>query len=250
MFALSGRTAIVTGSTKGIGRAIAEGFARAGASVVIVSRNQADCDAVAASLRELGADSVGVAADVTKLGDIETITRTALHRFGKIDILVNNAGGAITKRAVDITEEDWDRVVDLDLKSVFFCSQIVGRDMIRQNRGKIINIASVLGLVGEKLVLPYCAAKGGVIQMTRALALEWAKHNIQVNAVCPGYVLTAINAAEFENPKVFQHIVSKIPAGRLGETRDMVGAAIYLAASESDYMTGQVMTVDGGWTAQ
>lgn len=250
MFALHGKTAIVTGSTKGIGRAIAEGLAWAGANLVIVSRNQADCDAVAAAIRGTGADAVGVAADVTKLADIEKLTRAALDRFGKIDVLVNNAGGATTKKAVDITEEDWDRVVDLDLKSVFFCSQAVGREMIRQGGGKVINIASVLGLVGAKLVLPYCAAKGGVIQMTRALALEWAKHNIQVNAVCPGYVLTEINAAEFKNEKIYQHIVSKIPVGRLGQTKDMVGAAVFLAAGESDYMTGQVITIDGGWAAQ
>jgi NAD(P)-dependent dehydrogenase (short-subunit alcohol dehydrogenase family) len=250
MFELKGKSAIVTGSTKGIGRAIAEGLAGAGADVVIVSRNQADCDTVAAAIRGMGSDALGGAADVTRPGDIERLVRAALERFGKIDVLVNNAGGAITKKAVDITEEDWDRVVDLDLKSVFFCSQAVGREMIRRSGGKIINIASILGLVGEKMVLPYCAAKGGVIQMTRALALEWAKHNIQVNAVCPGYVVTAINAAEFSNEKVYRHIVDKIPAGRLGETRDMVGAVIFLAAGASDFMTGQTITVDGGWTAQ
>lgn len=247
---LANKVVIVTGSTKGIGNAIAIAMAQAGADIVVVSRNQTDCNQVAWQIRELGRRAIGIAADVTKNGDIQNLLDKTIEYFGQVDILVNNAGSAITKKAEDITEAEWDQVVNLDLKSVFFCSQIIGRKMIEQKRGKIINIASVLGLVGEKMVSPYCAAKGGVIQLTRALALEWARYNIQVNALCPGYVLTAINASEFSNEKIYNYIVRKIPQGKLGAVSDMTGAAIFLASNAANYMTGQHLTVDGGWTAQ
>jgi len=247
---LDNKVAIVTGATKGIGNAIALAMAKAGADIVVVSRNQKDCDDIALKIREMGRRSIGIATDVTKNEQIQDLVKRTIEQFGEINILVNNAGGALTKKAEDITAEEWDKVINLDLKSVFFCSQIVGRKMIDQKNGKIINIASILGLVGGKMVLPYCAAKGGVIQLTRSLALEWARHNIQVNALCPGYVLTALNANEFSNEKVYKHIVSKIPLGKLGAVSDITGAAIFLASEASNYMTGQYLTIDGGWTAQ
>ena len=141
-------------------------------------------------------------------------------------------------------------MLDLDLKSVFFCSQRAGRRMIQQQRGKIINTASIMGQVGQKLTLTYCAAKAGVVGLTRALALEWARHNIQVNALCPGIVLTSINENAMKDEKIFNATLRKIPAGRLGQVSDMVGAVLFLASEASDYMTGQTLTVDGGWTAQ
>lgn len=247
---LKEKVAVITGSTRGIGCGIAKAMVAEGAKVVIVSRNQQDCDKVVNEIIQSGGTALGIAADITRKSDIDNLVSRILSSFGQIDILVNNAGTAVTKKAEELTEEDWDKVLNLDLKSAFFCSQAVGKVMIKQRAGKIINIASMLGLVGEKMVLPYCVAKGGLIQMTRALALEWAKHNLQVNALCPGYVLTDINAAELQKEKNFNYITGKTPAGRLGTVDDIVGAAVFLASTSSDFMTGQTMAIDGGWTAQ
>lgn len=249
-FDLTGKVAIVTGATRGIGRGLAEGLAQAGANIVLVSRNGAECEQAAAEIAALGVKTLAAPADLTKLADIQQLVAKTLEVFPVIDILVNNAGNALTRRAEEVTEEDWDHVVNLDLKGVFFCCQAVGREMIKQNHGKIINVSSILGLVGEKMVSPYCAAKGGVIQMTKALALEWARYHIQVNALCPGYVETAINAEELKNEKVRHYLVGKTAAKRLGNVADMQGAVVYLASAAANYMTGQVMTVDGGWSAQ
>lgn len=247
---LRGRVALVTGSTKGIGRGIIEGLAQAGADVVVVSRNQEDCNRVAEEIRGHGRKALPVATDVTNLQAIENLVKKMVEYYGQIDILVNNAGSAITKKAEDLTEADWDRVLNVDLKGVFFCAQAVGRQMIAQKSGKIINVASILGLVGDRQVLPYAVAKGGVIQMTKVLALEWAKHNIQVNALCPGYVITPMNEADLKNEKIFNHVTKKIAQRRLGEISDMIGAAVFMASAASDYMTGQSLVVDGGWTAE
>lgn len=248
---LIGKTAIVTGSTKGIGRGLAEALASEGANIVVVSRNQADCEAVAAELDAAhGVETLAHSADVTDMAKIEGLTAAVKSRFGRIDILVNNAGSAITKRAEEITEADWDRVLNVDLKAVFFLAQAVGRVMIEQKAGKIINIASILGLVADKQVLPYCVAKGGVLQMTRALALEWARHNIQVNAICPGYVITPMNEADLSNEKISGHILKKIAMRRFGKVEDMTAACVLLASNASDYMTGQQIVIDGGWTCE
>lgn len=247
---LKGKIALVTGSTKGIGRGIADGLAKAGAKVVVVSRNQEQCDQVAQEIRNSGGDALAVAVDLTDLAAIEALVEKAVLHYGRIDILVNNAGAALTKKAEDISEADWDQILNIDLKAVFFCAQAVGRKMIEQKNGKIINVSSIFGLVGDRQVLPYCVAKGGVIQMTKALALEWARHNIQVNALCPGYVITPMNKAALEDEKILNHITRKIPMRRLGEVDEMVGAVLYMASSVSSYMTGQSMVVDGGWTAE
>ena len=246
---LEGKTAIITGSTKGIGYGIAKRYAEEGANVVVVSRRQDDCDRVAAELAQLGVRTLGCAADVTNLEAIRAMVDKATATFGKIDILVNNAGGAITKKAEDLTEQDWDRVVDLDLKAVFFCAQAVGLKMIAQQSGKIINMASILGFFGEKQVLPYGVAKAGVILMTKTLALEWARYNIQVNALCPGYVVTPMNEADLADEKIYNHIVKNVPMRRIGQVEDMTGFCVYLASDESSYVTGQALCIDGGRTA-
>lgn len=247
---LDGKVAIVTGATRGIGYGLATTLAQAGANIVVVSRNKADCERVAGEIAGYGVGALAVPADLTSLAAVENMVAETVTTFGRVDVLVNNAGNALTKRAEDITEADWDRVLNLDLKSVFFTCQAAGKYMIKERRGKIINVASVLGLVGEKMVAPYCAAKGGVVQLTRALALEWARYNIQVNALCPGYVETAINAAELQDEKIRRYIVGKTAVGRLGQAGDMAGAVVFMASDASDYMTGQTLTVDGGWTAQ
>lgn len=246
---LKNRVALITGSTKGIGRGILDGFSLAGAKIVVTSRSQSDCDQVAKNVIHQGGEVLAVAADLSKVKNIEVLIERVIEHFGRIDILVNNAGTSLTKKAEDLLENDWDRILDIDLKSAFFCSQAVGRHMINQKKGKIINIASMLGLVGSQQVLPYCVSKGGIIQMTRALALEWAKHNIQVNALCPGYVKTPMNESDLNDEKILSSIVRKIPMRRLGTVKDMIGAAVFMASDASDYMTGQVLVVDGGWTA-
>lgn len=248
---IKGKIAVVTGSTKGIGNGIAKAFAEAGANVVIVSRNRDDCERVAAEFKSTyGVETLGVSGDVTKMESIETIMNKTVEQFGRIDILVNNAGSAITKRAEHLTEADWDRVLNLDLKSVFFCSQAAGRIMMEQKSGKIISISSILGLVADKQVLPYAVSKGGVLQMTKALALEWAKHNIQVNAICPGYIKTEMNREDLESEKIGKHLLGKIAMRRFGEVHEIGDAAVFLASDASNYMTGQQIVIDGGWCAE
>lgn len=248
---VKGKICVVTGSTKGIGKGIAEALAENGGTVVICSRKQNECDAVAAEIREkYGVDAIGVSADITKTEAIENLFNTVMEKYGRVDVLVNNAGSAITKRAEDLTEEDFDHVLALDLRAVFFCSQAAGKIMIKQKSGKIISIASVLGVVADKQVLPYCVAKGGVLQMTRALALEWAKYNIQVNAICPGYVITEINRKELTDEKIGGGLLRKTAMRRFGEVEEIAGAAVYLASDASSYTTGEPIIVDGGWCAE
>jgi NAD(P)-dependent dehydrogenase (short-subunit alcohol dehydrogenase family) len=249
-FDLTGKTAIITGATKGLGYGMAQTLASAGADLVVVSRTEADCQAVAAEIRGMGRRAHAVPTDVTRPDQIQNLLNTAVAKFGRIDILVNNAGTAITKKAIKLTEEDWDRIMDVNLKGPFLLTQAVGRQMISQNSGKVINIASMFGLVGDINVLPYLCSKGGIIQMTRGLALEWARYNIQVNAVCPGYVKTALNTKVLETEKVFQYITEKTPMRRYGEIWEIAGIVQFLASSASDFITGAVIPVDGGWTAQ
>ncbi len=249
-FDLTGKVAIVTGSTKGLGHGMAVALANAGANIVIVSRTPAECDQVAKEIAALGVQTLSAPTDVSKPEGIQGLVDKAIAKFGKIDILVNNAGTAVTKPAETLTIEDWDRVVNVNLKGVFLMAQAVGREMIKQKSGKIINIASMFGLVGDKNVLPYLASKGGVIQLTRGLALEWTKYNIQVNSVAPGYVKTPINEKEFSDEKVYNYIIGKTPMRRLGAVEDIAGAVVYLASNASNYVTGSTITVDGGWTAQ
>lgn len=251
MAELQGKIAVVTGATKGIGRGIAFALAEHGANVVVVSRHLEECQKTAEEISAaFGVQTLPAAADVTRLDQIEALVDQVMERFGRVDILINNAGTAITKKAEDITEQDWDRVLNVDLKGVFFCAQAFGRKMIAQQYGKIVNIASILGLVGDKQVLPYCVAKGGVVQMTRALALEWAKYHITVNALCPGYVITPMNRKDLQNEKISAHILKKVPMRRFGEVENMTGACVFLASDDSCYMTGQTMVIDGGWTCE
>ena len=249
-FDLSGKVALVTGSTKGIGRGIALGLAKAGADIVVTSRHLDECEVVARIVERMGKRALPVSADVTDISSLKLMVEKVLSHFKSIDILVNNAGTSMTKRAEDITEEDWNKIINLDLKSVFFCSQLVGRHMIGRKQGKIINVASILGLIGDRQVLTYCVSKGGVIQMTKALALEWVRYNIQVNALCPGYIRTSMNDADLADERIYKHILGKIPMRRLALPEDLEGAAVFLSSAASDYMTGQALVVDGGWTAE
>ena len=246
---VTGKVAIVTGATRGIGQAIAQAYAAAGIKVAVVSRSAADCEQAARAINETGGAAMAAHCDVTQVAAFRQVVEQVVERWGRLDIMVNNAGTAITRKAIDLSEEEWDRVVDLDLLSVFFCAQSAARVMIPQQSGKIINVASILGLVGANGLIPYCAAKGGVVNLSRALASEWARYGIQVNSLCPGYVITDINREKLSDEKTQAALLAKTPAGRLGQVGDMTGAALFLASPASDYMTGQSLTVDGGWTA-
>ena len=246
---VTGKVAIVTGATRGIGQAIAQAYAAAGIKVAVVSRSAADCEQAARAINETGGAAMAAHCDVTQVAAFRQVVEQVVDRWGRLDIMVNNAGTAITRKAIDLSEEEWDRVVDLDLKSVFFCAQSAARVMIPQQSGKIINVASILGLVGANGLIPYCAAKGGVVNLSRALASEWARYGIQVNSLCPVYVITDINREKLSDEKTQAALLAKTPAGRLGQVGDMTGAALFLASPASDYMTGQSLTVDGGWTA-
>ena len=247
---LSGKTAFVTGSTKGIGYGLALALAGAGANIVVTSRHQDECERVCQVIGGLGVKALPVAFDVKDRISMEIAVGKVIKYFGSIDILINNAGTAVTKKAEDLSEEEWDLVVNTNLKGVFFCAQTVGRHMIERKEGKIINIASIFAMVGQWNILPYCVAKGGVIQMTKALALEWSRHNIQVNAICPGYVKTAMNSLVLEDERTYGSILQNIPQRRLGLPEDLAAAALFLASDGSNYMTGQSIIIDGGWTAK
>ncbi len=250
MFDLSGKVAIVTGATKGLGYGMALGLAEAGANVVVVSRHQDECEKVAEEIKEMGVDAFPMSCDVTRKESIDDLICAVVEKYGKIDVLVNNAGVAVTVPAENITEEEWDKVVNTNLRGVFFMAQAVGRQMIKQQGGSIINIASMFGLVGDKSILPYLASKGGVIQITKGLALEWAKYNIRVNSVAPGYVKTAINEKELETEAIKKKLISKTPMRRYGTKEEIASAVVYLASDEASYVTGAVLSVDGGWVAQ
>lgn len=248
-FDLEGKVALVTGATKGLGYGIAKALATAGANTIVVSRHQNDCERVAAELTELGRKSIPISADVKNVSSIEELVSKALKNFDSIDILVNNAGVAATTFPEDVTEEEWDHVLDINLKGAFFMSQHVGRQMIKQQRGKIINMGSVYSFIGDGGIVSYCASKGGLNVMTKSLALAWARHNINVNMIAPGYVKTEMNKEMLSQDKVFNSIVKNIPVRQLGEVDDITGAVVFLASDAANYMTGQTIVIDGGMTA-
>lgn len=251
-FRLDGRTAIVTGAGSGLGRAAAIALADAGADVVITELpgKEAAAEETAAAVRAAGRRALTFPLDVTQVASIQTFVGRVIEEWGRIDILVNNAGINIPRLAVDITEDEWDRVLDTDLKGVFFCSQAVGRHMIeRGGGGKIINVSSQMGVVGYRYRAHYCSAKAGVINLTRVLAFEWADYQINVNAVAPTFVETPLTAPMFEDPSFRQEVLSRIPLGRLGTPVDVAGAIVYLASPAADFITGHALLIDGGWTA-
>lgn len=248
---VAGRTALVTGAGSGLGRCIALALAEAGADVAMteLSNRIENAQAVAASIRSMGRKAFTVKLDVTSVKSIQRAVARVLEQFSRIDILVNNAGINIPKQALEVTEEDWDRVLDVNLKGVFFCAQAVGREMVRRRSGKIINIASQNGVVGYHDRAAYCSSKAGVVNLTRVLALEWAPHQINVNAVAPTFVLTPLTEKMFANPAFSREIHRRIPLGRLAKPEDVAGAVVFLASPAADLITGHTLLVDGGWTA-
>jgi 2-deoxy-D-gluconate 3-dehydrogenase len=246
-FKLDGKVALVTGASAGLGAAIAIALAEAGADVACHGNTRSP-DETCKEIRELGRASHPITGDLRQPDTPRALIEESLSHFGRLDILVNNAGTIRRSPALDFSEEDWSSVIEVNLSSVFRLSQLAGRHMIEKERsGKIINIASLLSFQGGITVASYAAAKGGVAQLTKALANEWAAKGINVNAIAPGYMRTDNTAALQANETRNRQILERIPAGRWGEPADLAGAAIFLASSASDYIHGHVLVVDGGW---
>ena len=245
LFSLQGKVALFTGASRGLGKAMALGLAKAGADVAVVGRqrDQDILDQIAAQ----GRRGQFYAHDLADIDGIPALVAQVKADFGKIDILVNNAGVQSRHKAVDFPRKDWDYVIDVNMSAVFFMCQEVGKLMLAQGQGKIINIASLLSFQGGLTVPAYAASKGAVGQFTKSLANEWAGQGINVNGIAPGYMDTEMNTALKADPTRSSQIMARIPAGRWGKPEDMVGAAIYLASAASDYVNGTIITVDGGW---
>lgn len=247
-FDLTGRVAIVTGGYKGLGRGMAVGLAEAGADVMLVDREEAK--ETAEVVRSLGRKALTFSADLMSIDRIPTIVQKTIEAFGKVDILINNAGTIRRTPAIDYSEKDWDDIMAVNAKTVFFFSQAVARDMMKRKYGKIVNIASLLSFQGGILVPAYAASKAAVAQVTKALANEWAASGININAIAPGYMATDNTKTLREDPVRSRAILDRIPAGRWGTPQDLAGVAVFLASSASDYVNGHVLVVDGGWLAR
>jgi 2-deoxy-D-gluconate 3-dehydrogenase len=247
-FSLADKVSVVTGASEGIGRAIALGLAEAGADVVICSRREEKLKEVKAEIEKLGRRAEAYVLDVRMLKDIERLRDFILERFGKVDILVNNAGFTVTKPAWEVTEEEWNLMVDTGFKGLFFCCQIIGSTMRRNGYGKIINLSSTFSRSIIKGRSVYGGIKAGVSHLTEALAFEWAAEGIRVNAIAPTAVLTP-SRRDLLKGEVLERILSRIPLGRLANPEDVVSAAIYLSSAASDFVTGHTLFVDGGWIA-
>jgi 2-deoxy-D-gluconate 3-dehydrogenase len=248
-FDLSGKVAIVTGAGRGMGYHIALALSKYGVDLVICSRTVSELEKAKVEIEKLGRKVLIQRVDVTKISEIHSMVEESMKAFGHIDILINNAGVNITQWAVDVTEEAWDRVVDTNLKALFFCAQAVGKVMIQQKKGKIINISSQTGTVAIPQRAAYCSSKGGVNQLTKLLAIEWAQYNINVNAIAPTFIETPLAKPMFEKEGFREYVLGNIPLGRVGQPEDVTGAVIYLASEASNMVTGHILLVDGGWTA-
>ena len=238
----------MTGGNGGIGRGIAVGLAQAGASVVIAARNEQKTADTIAEIEAFGGTAVGVTCDVLQRADIDAAVEAARSNFGRLDVLVANAGVGRGAQPQDIAEVDWDLVVDTNLKSVFQCAQAAYPLLKEGGRGKVITIGSMYSLFGSPAVSSYSASKGGVIQLTKSLAVAWARDNIQVNAILPGWVWTEMTEGIKDNPKNLDRIVDRTPAKRFAEPDELAGTAIFLASHASDFVTGQSLAVDGGYS--
>ena len=249
IFDLNGTTAVVTGAGKGIGYSVAKGLAQAGADIVAISRTASDLDHLFNEIEDMGRRILAIPCDISSLDQINKAVELSVQEFEGIDILVNNAGTVKFQPAESVDEKTWDQTMGTNLKGLFFCAQRFGRVMIRQGRGKIINISSILAFTALENHVAYCASKGGVTMITKSLALEWGKYGINVNAVAPTFIRTPLSAPKLNDPKMLSWILERTPICRVGEPDDVLGAVIYLASPASDLVTGETIMVDGGWVA-
>ena len=249
-FRLDGQVALVTGASKGIGWDLAKALADAGASVAVAARDQASLERLADEIRADGGEALAVELDVRDIAGISTAFAQVREHFGSLDVLVNNAGLGANHPAVDITESDWDEMMDVNLRGLFFACQAAGRIMLAQGHGRIINMSSQAGVVGIREHAVYSASKGGVNLLTKVLALEWSNRGVTVNAVAPTFIYTPGTAERLDQPEYLAGVLDRLPIGRVGTTTDVAGAVLYLASPAGGMVSGHVLVVDGAWTAQ
>jgi len=250
-FCLDGRTALITGGSQGLGEVIAHAYAQAGARVIITSRRLESCQAVARKItNETAAETFALAADVSSSKDVEQLYQEVKEKVGPVDIIVNSAGINIRGSITDITEENWDSIVDINLKAPFLMARRFAPDMAERGWGRIIHLGSILSAIGIANRAPYASSKTGLIGLTRVLAMEFASKGVTVNAICPGTFATEMNRPLLDDPKIYADFVSKIPLGRWGDLSEITGPALFLASNASSFMTGSTLYIDGGWTAQ
>lgn len=250
LFSLEGKTAVITGAAQGLGREIAMGLARYGASLVLA--DAVDPKETYALIQQQNAQGIAVQTDISDEDQVRHLLRSAMDAYGKIDILVNNAGVSQLGYTAteDLLAEEWDRVMDINLKGTFLCCKTMGKAMIDAGCGSIVNIASTAGITGIPRAPAYCASKAGIILLTKSLALEWARHNIRVNAVAPHYLATDLTKELTESEKIHAALVKQVPLGRLGKPSEVFGAVLYLSSGASTFTTGAVVPVDGGYLAK
>ena len=246
---LAGKVALVTGAGRGLGRALAGALADAGADVALVARTASQVEAAAEDLRGRGRRAVSLVADVSDAEQVEDMVAGAVDHLGRIDVLVNNAGILHVATVTDTPVEAWDRVLAVNLRGAFLCTKVVGNLLIAQSSGKVVNVASNFGLTGVPGFAAYSASKAALIQFTRVVALEWARHNVQVNALAPGYFETDFNAEAREDEATVERILRQVPARRMGKPEELGAWAVLLASAASDYMTGETIVIDGGQVA-
>jgi NAD(P)-dependent dehydrogenase (short-subunit alcohol dehydrogenase family) len=240
---------MVTGASRGLGQGMAVALGSAGASVALVARTRASLEETAKLVEKEGSKAYVLQADISKILEAERVVKQAVEHFGQLNILVNSVGTQVRKPVLEISEQEWDYLIGVNLKSVYFITQAAAREMIKVKKGKIINITSLTSFIGLPNVSIYGASKGGIAALTRQWAIEWAKYNINVNAIGPGYFKTTLTADLFKDETRAKWVLSRIPLGRTGVPEDLAGTAVFLASDASDYITGQIINVDGGWLA-
>jgi len=248
-FKLNGRVALVTGASRGLGQGMAVALGGAGASVALVARTKVSLEETAKLIEKEGSKAYVLQADISRISEAQRVVRETVEHFGQLNILLNSVGTQVRKPVVEVVEAEWDHVIGVNLKSVYFITQAAAKEMMKAKKGKVINITSLTSFIGLSNVSIYGASKGGIASLTRQWAIEWAKYNINVNGIGPGYFKTALTADLFKDEVRSKWVLSRIPMGRTGTPEDLAGLAVFLASEASDYITGQIVNVDGGWLA-